>query len=326
MRNHINFIGQIYGGFIMKKQEYRPEGIIDPSDSVYLSGIKGLSRALAEDRILQAKCLMCDANHNLHLKIGGIKAIIPREETALGIKEGMVKDVAIITRVNKMVCFKVMKISQNEGDTVVYLSRRAAQQECENYIFENYLVGDIIDARITHMEQFGAFADIGCGVVSMISIDNISVSRIAHPKNRFYIGMDVKAVVKSIDYSNLRINLSHKELLGTWLENASMFNAGETVTGIVRSIESYGVFIELTPNLAGLAEVTQGVEVGNKVSVYIKSIIPQKMKIKLSIVDVTDSASDIDEISYMYNDNKIEVWKYSPPDCVKCIETAFVLK
>lgn len=310
----------------MKKQEYRPEGIIDPSDNVYLSGIKGLSRALSEDKILQARCLMCDSSHNLHLKIGGIKAIIPREEAALGIKEGTVKDVAIITRVNKMVCFKVMKISQNSGDTIAYLSRRAAQEEYENYILENYTAGDVIDARVTHMEQFGAFADIGCGIISMISIDNISVSRIEHPENRFYAGMDIKAVIKSIDYSTLRINLSHKELLGTWLENASLFNAGETVTGIVRSIESYGIFIELTPNLAGLAEVTHGIEVGNKVSVYIKSIIPQKMKIKLAIVDVTENVSQAEELEYMYTSDRIDVWKYSPPDCIKCVETAFISK
>ena len=105
----------------MKKQEYRPEGITDANDSVYLCGIKGLSRAMAEGKILQARCLMCDAEHNLHLRLGSIKAIIPRDEAALGIKEGTVKDVAIITRVNKMVCFKVTNIAQRDGETVVFL-------------------------------------------------------------------------------------------------------------------------------------------------------------------------------------------------------------
>lgn len=307
----------------MKNQEYRPEGITDPADSVYFSGIKGLSQALSEGRILQAKCLMCDSEHNLHLKLGDIKAIIPREETALGIRENTVKDVAIITRVNKTVCFKVMKISQNDGETVAYLSRRAAQEECEKYIFDNFRTGDIIDARITHMEQFGVFADIGCGIVSLLSIDNISVSRIEHPRDRFITGMDIKAIVKSIDYDTKRINLSHKELLGTWLENASLFSAGETVTGIVRSIESYGVFIELTPNLAGLSEVTPGVTVGSKVSVYIKSIIPDKMKIKLAIVDSTGEIYSAEPFEYMYNGDRIERWKYSPPGCSKCIESEF---
>ena len=64
--------------------------------------------------------------------------------------------------------------------------------------------------------------------------------------------MDIKAVIKSVE--NGRISLSHKELLGTWEENAERFCAGETVSGIIRSVENYGAFVELTPNLAGLAE------------------------------------------------------------------------
>ena len=117
--------------------------------------------------------------------------------------------------------------------------------------------GDIVNARITHLETFGAFADIGCGIVSLLPIDMISVSRIDHPRERFSVGMDITAVIKAID--NGRISLTHKELLGTWEENAALFSPGETVAGIIRSVESYGAFVELTPNLAGLAEIKEGI-------------------------------------------------------------------
>ena len=75
---------------------------------------------------------------------------------------------------------------------------------------------------------------------------------------------------------NLRVSLSHKELLGTWEENAALFSSGETVSGIVRSVEHYGVFVELAPNLAGLAEPKDGVKVGQQASVYIKNLIPDE--------------------------------------------------
>ena len=78
---------------------------------------------------------------------------------------------------------------------------------------------------------------------------------------------------------NDKITLSHKELLGTWEENAAMFAPGQTVTGVIRSIEDYGIFVELTPNLAGLAEPRPDVFIGQQASVYIKSIIREKMKI-----------------------------------------------
>ena len=82
-----------------------------------------------------------------------------------------------------------------------------------------------------------------------------------------------------------RIVLTLRELLGTWSENAACFAAGETVVGIVRSVEDYGVFIEIAPNLAGLAETDSTLRPGQAVSVYIKNILPDKMKIKLVVVN-----------------------------------------
>ena len=51
--------------------------------------------------------------------------------------------------------------------------------------------GDVIDAVVTHMENFGAFVDIGCGIISFLPIDTISVSRIIHPSERFKNGMKI---------------------------------------------------------------------------------------------------------------------------------------
>ena len=89
--------------------------------------------------------------------------------------------------------------------------------------------GDIIDAKVTHLESFGAFCDIGCGNIALLPIDAISVSRISHPKDRFTVGDSIKVIIKSIAEDG-KITLSHKELLGTWEENAAMFAPGQTVT------------------------------------------------------------------------------------------------
>ena len=128
-------------------------------------------------------------------------------------------------------------------------------------------------------------------------------------------------MVKSLD--NGRICLTHKELLGTWEENASMFEAGETVTGIVRSIEDYGVFVELTPNLAGLAELRPDVTVNSCASVYIKAIIPEKMKIKLIIVNTSENAFHDNELKYFKTSGHIDSWVYSGDNTAKVIQTTF---
>lgn len=88
--------------------------------------------------------------------------------------------------------------------------------------------------------------DIGCGLPSLISIDQISVSRISHPRDRFAVGESIYAVVKAVEPEG-RVQLSHKELLGTWAQNAELYLPGETVAGVIRSVEDYGVFVELTP-------------------------------------------------------------------------------
>lgn len=272
---------------------------------------------MRQEETVEAICTLCDSSHNLIVDFGFARGIIPREDGAVGISDGTTRDIALISRVNKPVCFKVKKLG-----SVIQLSRREAQEECIKKYISQLICGDIIPAKITHMEQFGAFVDIGCGLPSLIPIDMISISRIAHPKDRFYIGQDIKGVVRSVE--NGKITLSHKELLGSWAENADNFSVGETVTGIVRSVESYGIFVELSPNLAGLAELKDGVCTGNIVSVYIKAIIPEKMKIKLIIVDKFPSREPQPlPFQYIEEAEHIESWVYSTPVSEKIIRTDF---
>lgn len=304
--------------------EYLPEGkLISEQENInIIHSPQLLYDAMCDRKILEAKAFMCDSDHNLIVNLGSMKGIIPREEGALGIREGTVRDIAVISRVNRPVCFIVKGFDTDKyGKKYAVLSREAAQKQClENYI-SRLVCGDVVDARITHLENFGAFADIGCGIVALMPIDTISVSRIEHPRERFTVGMDIKAIIKSIE--NGRISLSHKELLGTWEENAANFSPGETVSGIVRSVENYGAFVELSPNLAGLAECKEGVKAGQQASVYIKSIIPEKMKIKLIIIDTFDYKYNPQKPQYYFSESHIDKFIYSPNNCTKRVETVF---
>ncbi|MBQ2943134.1 MAG: S1 RNA-binding domain-containing protein [Ruminococcus sp.] len=305
-------------------RDFLPEGcLMDTQDnSVCMESISSLCEAYREQRILEARATVCDANHNLTVDLGCIRGIIPRKEGALGIREGRVRDIAVISRVNRPVSFVITGFDRDEsGATVATLSRELAQKRCMDDYVSTLRVGDVVDARITHLETFGAFADIGCGIVALLPIDAISVSRIEHPCERFTVGMDIKAIIKSIE--NGRISLSHKELLGTWQENADNFRAGETVAGIIRSIENYGAFVELSPNLAGLAESKDSVRVGQQASVYIKSINPEKMKVKLIIVETFDYKYSPQKPKYFFEGEHMDEFLYSPANCEKRIVSTF---
>ncbi|MBR2930349.1 MAG: 30S ribosomal protein S1 [Clostridia bacterium] len=308
--------------------KYRPEGMLlaTRSNYEYTRDRAGLEAAMVRGAILEGVATMCDHRLDLEVELGGgILGIIPRDEVLMPRDGEEVKDIAILTRVGKPVSFKVMGFDLCRGRHVAILSRRAAQKEClENYI-STLAPGDIIPTKITHLESFGAFVDIGCGISSLLSIDTISVSRIAHPSARLSVGDMIHTVVKMIDARG-RIYVSERELLGSWEENAELFSEGQTVRGIIRSVESYGVFVELMPNLAGLAEYRADARVGMSAAVYIKSIIPEKMKIKLIIIDMQEAPCEPTKLEYFIDTERvrhIDSWLYSPKSSSKVIESVF---
>lgn len=307
-------------------ERYRPEGARFPTQEnrEALQSRASLERAMQNGLILEGTVVLCDADFTLTVDLGCMYGILPRSEVQLARDGGTVRDIAVITRVGKTVCFLVTGFSHDaSGKEVALLSRRAAQKECEERFLSFLTPGDIIPAKVTHLEPFGAFVDIGCGIVSLLSIDCISVSRISHPKDRFFPGMIISVIVRSIEKETGRIYVSHKELLGTWEENAALFAPGQTVTGIVRSIETYGVFVELTPNLAGLAEFREDLSVGQNAAVYIKSLIPERMKVKLVLIDSYRGEGGARKAEYFIRSGHIDRWVYSPASCPRVVESIF---
>ncbi len=316
-----NFIYINYIRKVSDVMKFYPEGSNQELAKSF-DTVEDLKKCMLEKTVLESKVLLCDREHNLHVDLGAASGIIPRVEGAIGIDDGSVRDIALISKVNKNVCFTVLGFQRDAyGKSIAILSRRAVQLRCVNEYLSKLKCGDIIDASVTHLERFGAFIDIGAGINALIPIDMLSVSRISHPKQRLVQGQSIKAVLRKIEPDKMTFSL--KELLGTWQENADKFTAGETVTGVVRSIEGYGVFVELAPNLAGLAEPQENLFVGQQVAVYVKSVIPEKMKIKLVIVEAFDEIAPPQSLTYYINDTHIDYWNYSPTDSCKQIYTDF---
>lgn len=300
---------------------YLPEGL-RPQTAPPLSALKS---AMESGSILEGTVQRCDTQHTLHISLGSVAGRIPKEEAIAPWMSGAQRDIAVLSRVGKPICFTVKSIgADGKGAPVAMLSRRRAQEESVTFFLEHLRPGMVLTAVVTHLEPFGAFLDIGCGIVAMLPIEHISVSRIAHPSARFTVGQKILVAVSAIDPSARRFTLTHKELLGTWMENASWFRPGETVRGVVRSVKEYGSFIELTPNLSGLAETREGLSPGDCVSVYIKSIRPERMKIKLQVIEKLLPETAPQPLRYQITDGCLERWVYSPPNYEKPpVETVF---
>lgn len=288
---------------------YLPEAM-QISTTWYRPTSDRLRRAMEGGELLTATVLWCDERHNLHVTLGGTPGIIPRLEAAQGIADGSVRDIAILTRVGKQVSCKLIDLPDS-GEVV--LSRAAAQQEAREHLFRDCRPGDILPAVVTSTAPFGVFCDVGCGVPALLGLQNISVSRVRHGSDRFRTGQEIYVVIRELDRKTGRISLTHKELLGTWAENAARFRAGQTVPGIVRSVRDYGVFIELALNLSGLAEPDDGLRPGDAVSVYLKSIVPERRKIKLAVIErLGDLRLPPQPLPYIKTEGHIDQWEYSP--------------
>ena len=299
---------------------YPPEGLRPP---VPLT-LDRLREALESGDILEAPVQRCGVDHTLRLTLGGVQGRIPREEAVAPWISGAERDIAVLSRVGKTTCFTVTALEADEkGAPAALLSRRAAQEQAMAYFLERLEPGTVLTGRVTRLESFGAFVDVGCGIIAMLPIEHISVSRISHPRERFQEVQKILTAVWSLDREARRITLTHRELLGTWMDNASRFRPGETVRGVVRTVKDYGSFIELAPNLSGLADAKERLSPGDGVSVYIKSIRPERMKIKLQVIEKLPPAPP-EPMQYQITDGKLDRWVYSPPNYEKpVVETVF---
>ncbi|MBR3697625.1 MAG: S1 RNA-binding domain-containing protein [Clostridia bacterium] len=260
----------------MEYQKFIPEGWNPKEEYTF----NQLENAKQKGEILQGFVISCDENYNLHVNCGNnLFGVIPKNEFEL---ENNIKPSIYKNKENCCVQFKVIDISENK----ILLSRKAVKQEAFEWVKNDLKPGDIVSGIVKNIRPFGAFVEIGGGIVGLLHIEDISVSRIKSPGERLSIGQKINIMIKSIDQEKERICLSYKELLGDWEENIKGLEEKAVVDGIIKEADKYknGIFVELKPNLVAMAEYQENLKYGKKVKVIIKKIIKSKRKIKVVII------------------------------------------
>ena len=267
----------------MEEQKFMPEGWKEIYRPLTM---EELNNSWQSGDIMNGYVTKCDSKYNLHIELGKkVIGIIPREEVeAINIDEtGFPRPSICINKVNKIVQFKIKNI---EDENHVILSRKEVGKEALNWAINDLETGMILKGIVKNICSYGVFVEIGGGVVGLIYIEDISVARIQTPFERFKIGQKINVMIKYIDKSKQRVVLTYKELLGTWEQNIKEFSEGQVVQGIARETEKYknGIFVELKPNLVGLADYKENIKYGQSVKVSIIKIIPEKKKVKLVFI------------------------------------------
>jgi ribosomal protein S1 len=224
---------------------------------------------------------------------GGLRGYIPQSQldsatlkqtdTRMAPRKIEVKVVEVDKDTNRLV-FSQRAVS--EGATL------AKQKE----VLDALTVGESVQATITGVVQFGAFAKLTVSkdgtdheVEGLIHISEIAWEKVDDPGQYLKVGDSVKVKVIGIDAATGKLTLSLKQLLpDPWEHVLDMFEKDTTVKGTVTRATPYGIFVALSPGIEGLihiSKVSPGEEpkAGEEIACLIEDIQPDKRKISLSM-------------------------------------------
>ena len=193
---------------------------------------------------------------------------------------------------HRSMAFKIIRF-RDRGRSIV-LSRRALvvaeQAKDAGAVRERVTEGAELSGSVTRLENFGAFVDLGARVEGLIHVSELRHERVVHPQDVLQPGQEVKVKVIAVkDLGNRRkerISLSLKALeKSPWTEARARFRAGSVVTGKVESLEDFGAFVELAPNVRGMIHVS---EMSSRRVNHPRDVLSSGQEVKVAILEIDD--------------------------------------
>jgi small subunit ribosomal protein S1 len=155
--------------------------------------------------------------------------------------------------------FKILKFSRKKANVVV--SRRAAMEEeresLKKGILDRVQEGDVVEARVKNITDYGVFMDLG-GLDGLMHITDMSYGKVAHPSDFCKVGDLLKVKVIRFDREKGRISLGLKQMKADpWINVEQRYPLGGRFRGRVTNTTKYGAFIELEEGVEGLLHVSE---------------------------------------------------------------------
>lgn len=152
--------------------------------------------------------------------------------------------------------FDVKVIDVDSKEEKLILSEKSAWEERQESIISQYKVKDIVEGSVTAVTDFGVFVEFGENLEGLVHISEIAWQRIDDPRDLVKVGDSIKAEIIKIE--NSKIFLSMKSLItDPWDNINKKYNVGDKVIGKVLKINPFGLFVELDPEIHGLAHISE---------------------------------------------------------------------
>ncbi|WLF82877.1 30S ribosomal protein S1 [Moraxella sp. ZY210820] len=191
-------------------------------------------------------------DYGAFVDLGGIDGLLHITDMAWK----RIKHPSEVVEVNQEVTVKVLKFDRDRSR--VSLGLKQLGEDPWLAIMNNYPKGSIVKARVTNLTDYGCFAEIAEGVEGLVHVSEMDhTNKNIHPSKVVQIGDEVDVMVLEIDEERRRISLGIKQTRANpWEEFAKSHNKNDKVSGTIKSITDFGIFIGLEGGIDGLVHLS----------------------------------------------------------------------
>ena len=183
----------------------------------------------------------------------------------------------------KFLCVKLDKVRGNIVVSRKAILAKTRQKELDN-ILSKIKEGDIVDAQVKSILDWGAFLDLN-GADALLHITDLSYSRVNKPSDLLSIGQSIKVKIIKIDSETKRISCGVKQMHPDPYENLEKkYKVGKIYDGTVTKVVDYGAFVKLEEGLEGL--VHQSCLSWTKKNIHPSKILSSSQKIKVKVIEL----------------------------------------
>ena len=282
----------------------RPEGEIVVSLYQALTvGDWDQAKALEESGEILELPIVGSNKGGILVQLGNLQAFIPRSHVAQGVDDGEGAG-----RLGQVIPVKVIEVNQRKRRLIV--SERQALREWRSAkkgrLLDALQEGETRSGTVSSVTDFGAFVDLG-GADGLIHISELTHERGRSPKDLLRVGQTIQVYVLSIDRERSRIGLSLKRLQpDPWQTVERDHYVGELAEARIANLAKFGAFARLDDGLEGLIHISElsddhvehpreAVRVGQRVTVEVIAIDPDRRRVGLSIRRVPSHLRTLDD-------------------------------
>jgi len=230
-------------------------------------------------------------DYGAFIDLGGIDGLLHITDMAWK----RVKQPSEIVNIGDEIDVKVLKFDKERNR--VSLGLKQMGEDPWGNLTRRYPVGHQVFGKVTNIADYGCFVEIEDGVEGLVHVSEMDwTNKNIHPSKVVHLGDEVEVKVLDIDEERRRISLGMKQCFSNpWEEFASTHNKGDKLTGTIKSITDFGVFVGLTGSIDGLLhlsdlswneageEAVHGYKKGDEIDTVILAIDPERERISLGV-------------------------------------------